>query len=55
VARGKSIDREKFKGMLDEYYRLHEWDESGVPTAELLARLKIGELWPAVEKETIGG
>ncbi|UCF91163.1 MAG: aldehyde ferredoxin oxidoreductase family protein [Desulfobacterales bacterium] len=47
VARGKSIDREKFKAMLDEYYRLHEWDEEGIPTRELLERLEISDLWPA--------
>ncbi len=47
VARGKSIDREKFTAMINEYYRLHEWDENGVPTAGLLARLKIEELRPA--------
>jgi len=42
--RGKAIDRDRFKAMLDEYYRLHEWDESGTPTAELLQRLEISEL-----------
>jgi aldehyde:ferredoxin oxidoreductase len=47
VARGKCIDREKFKAMLDEYYRLHEWDGNGVPTAQLLERLQIAELRPA--------
>jgi len=44
VARGKCIDREKFKAMLDEYYRLHEWDANGVPTPGLLERLQISEL-----------
>jgi aldehyde:ferredoxin oxidoreductase len=44
VARGKSIDREKFKAMIDEYYCLHEWDQAGVPTPELLQRLEIQEL-----------
>jgi len=44
VARGKSIDREKFKSMIAEYYRLHEWDENGVPTAALLERLRISDL-----------
>jgi aldehyde:ferredoxin oxidoreductase len=44
VARGKCIDRNKFKGMIDEYYRLHEWDENGVPTPELLQRLDIADL-----------
>jgi aldehyde:ferredoxin oxidoreductase len=44
--RGKRIDRQKFKGMLDEYYRLHEWDEAGIPTPELLKKLDIRDLWP---------
>jgi len=44
VARGKSIDREKFKAMIEQYYRLHEWDANGVPTPELLERLQIAEL-----------
>jgi aldehyde:ferredoxin oxidoreductase len=26
AARGKCIDRDRFEAMLDEYYRLHEWD-----------------------------
>jgi aldehyde:ferredoxin oxidoreductase len=39
IARGKSIDREKFKGMIDEYYELHGWDENGVPRPETLQKL----------------
>ncbi|UCE52722.1 MAG: aldehyde ferredoxin oxidoreductase family protein [Desulfobacterales bacterium] len=50
VARGKSIDRHKFKAMVDEYYQLHEWDEEGVPAPELLKRLDISDLWPSKEK-----
>jgi aldehyde:ferredoxin oxidoreductase len=46
VARGKSIDREKFKAMLDEYYKLQEWDAEGVPTPKLLKKLDIKDLWP---------
>jgi aldehyde:ferredoxin oxidoreductase len=42
--RGKAIDRGRFKAMLDEYYRLHEWDESGTPTPALLKRLDISDL-----------
>jgi aldehyde:ferredoxin oxidoreductase len=41
VARGKSIDRGKFTAMLDEYYQLHQWNEDGVPTPELLEKLEI--------------
>lgn len=44
VARGKSIDRDKFTAMIDEYYQLHEWDENGIPSPELLERLEIAEL-----------
>ena len=44
-ARGKKIDEEKFKKMLDEYYELHGWDENGVPTKETMDRLKIEELF----------
>ena len=36
-----------FKIMLDEYYRLHEWDAEGDPTAQLLERHQITELRPA--------
>jgi len=39
IVRGKSIDREKFRAMLDEYYELHGWDEHGRPRAETLAKL----------------
>jgi aldehyde:ferredoxin oxidoreductase len=39
VARGKSLDREKFKHMIDEYYELHGWDEGGVPSSETLKKL----------------
>jgi len=39
IARGKSIDRKKFKQMIDEYYELHGWDENGVPRPETLQKL----------------
>ena len=41
MAKGKCIDRAKFEQMLDEYYELHEWDNSGIPTEGLLRRLGI--------------
>jgi aldehyde:ferredoxin oxidoreductase len=43
VARGKKIDREKFRAMIDEYYELHGWDREGVPTRETLERLGIAD------------
>jgi aldehyde:ferredoxin oxidoreductase len=39
VARGKKIDREQFKKMIDEYYELHGWDKDGVPRPETLEKL----------------
>lgn len=39
IVRGRTIDREKFKAMLDEYYKIHEWDEEGVPKPETLKKL----------------
>jgi aldehyde:ferredoxin oxidoreductase len=39
IARGKSIDRDKFKHMIDEYYEFHGWDENGVPRQETLQKL----------------
>ncbi|MFC1945730.1 aldehyde ferredoxin oxidoreductase family protein [Chloroflexota bacterium] len=37
--RGKTIDREKFTKMLDEYYAHRGWDAEGKPTPETLERL----------------
>ena len=39
--RGKTIDREKFTQMIDEFYQHHGWDENGAPTPETLQRLGI--------------
>jgi aldehyde:ferredoxin oxidoreductase len=39
VVRGKSLDREKFRQLIDEYYELHGWDEEGVPRPETLEKL----------------
>ncbi len=41
IARGKKIEREKFEGMLDEYYELHGWSKKGVPSEETLKRLNL--------------
>ncbi|HKK90937.1 MAG TPA: aldehyde ferredoxin oxidoreductase family protein [Desulfobacteraceae bacterium] len=43
VIRGRCIDREKFAGMLDEYYQRHGWDDKGVPTRETLERLSLDQ------------
>jgi aldehyde:ferredoxin oxidoreductase len=36
---GATIDKKKFKKMIDEYYEHHGWDENGVPKPETLTRL----------------
>lgn len=39
--RGRTIDRDRFKQMIDQYYEHHGWDENGVPRPETLQRLGI--------------
>jgi aldehyde:ferredoxin oxidoreductase len=39
IAKGKTIDKEKFNKMLDEYYALHKWGSNGVPKKETLKHL----------------
>jgi len=41
LVRGRVIDRDKFRQMIDEYYELHGWDENGVPRPETLRKLGI--------------
>ncbi len=41
IVRGKKIDKDKFERMLDEYYRLHDWDQEGNPTLEALQKLDL--------------
>ena len=38
---GSTIDRKKFKKMIDEYYEHHGWDENGIPRPETLKRLDL--------------
>ena len=40
--KGETLDKEKFDGMLDEYYTLHEWDKkTSWPTRETLEKLDL--------------
>jgi aldehyde:ferredoxin oxidoreductase len=39
VVQGKSLDRDKFKQMIDEYYELHGWDKGGAPSPDTLRKL----------------
>jgi aldehyde:ferredoxin oxidoreductase len=41
--KGLKIDRDEFEKMLDEHYKLHGWDDNGVPTQKTLQRLGIDE------------
>jgi aldehyde:ferredoxin oxidoreductase len=42
---GNILDRERFMGLLKEYYRLRGWDsETGLPRAETLEALGLGDL-----------
>ena len=38
-ARGHVVSRKGFDAMLDEYYRLHGWDEQGIPKKRTVRRL----------------
>lgn len=43
--KGKILDRDRFEGMLKEYYRLRGWDaETGLPRAETLAGLGMDDV-----------
>jgi aldehyde:ferredoxin oxidoreductase len=44
VVRGKALDRDRFKTMLDEYYEHHGWDEHGRVKEETLERLELAEV-----------
>ncbi|HUJ90829.1 MAG TPA: aldehyde ferredoxin oxidoreductase family protein [Syntrophorhabdales bacterium] len=39
--KGQIIVRKEFDRMLDEYYRLHGWDNNGIPDSATLERLEI--------------
>ena len=46
---GNVLDRDKFTGMLKEYYRLRGWDEkTGLPTKETLTKLGMEDLFKAI-------
>ncbi len=42
-AKGEYICRKAFNEILDKYYRLHGWDENGIPLKETLKRLGLDE------------
>ncbi|HUT67793.1 MAG TPA: aldehyde ferredoxin oxidoreductase N-terminal domain-containing protein [Dehalococcoidales bacterium] len=49
-ATGNVLDRDKFSGMLREYYRLRGWDEeTGLPRADTLNNLGLEDLLPSFQ------
>jgi len=42
-SKGEVVSREEFSRMLDEYYRLHGWDEEGIPRRKTLKRLGLSD------------
>ena len=42
-SKGEVISQNEFNKMLDEYYRLHRWDENGIPQANTLKKLGLDE------------
>ncbi len=40
---GRTIDRQKFKKMVDEFYNHCGWDKKGVPTSETMQRLGLNQ------------
>jgi aldehyde:ferredoxin oxidoreductase len=48
---GNVLDRDKYRNMLSEYYRLRGWDEEkGIPLAETLSALGLNDMIPASGK-----
>lgn len=43
VVKGKKIDRKKFNGMLNEYYKFHGWNRQGLPTKKTLKSLGLDQ------------
>jgi aldehyde:ferredoxin oxidoreductase len=37
--KGKIISKEDFERLLDEYYKLHGWDDQGIPKKDTLQKL----------------
>ena len=47
--KGQSIDREETRRQLEEYYSRLGWDKYGIPLADTLRRLGLGELIPLAD------
>lgn len=43
VVKGKKIDKQKFNGMLNEYYKFHGWSRQGLPTKTGLKKLGLDQ------------
>ncbi|ASJ07673.1 tungsten-containing formaldehyde ferredoxin oxidoreductase [Thermococcus pacificus] len=50
--KGQHLDREKYDGLLSEYYRMRGWDERGIPKKETLEKLGLDFVVPELEQVT---
>ncbi|ASJ01702.1 tungsten-containing formaldehyde ferredoxin oxidoreductase [Thermococcus gorgonarius] len=50
--KGQHLDREKYDGLLSEYYRMRGWDERGIPKKETLKKLGLDFVVPELEQVT---
>jgi aldehyde:ferredoxin oxidoreductase len=56
IHKGKGIDKEKFVGMLDDYYEIVGWDkETGIPTRTTLESLGLKDIADDLEKLGVAG
>lgn len=42
--RESCLEEDRFNSMLGQYYRVHSWDEEGVPTNDTLSKLGVGQI-----------
>ena len=48
---GKTVEREAFEKMKDEYYALRGWDVNGLPTKARLEELQLGDIAADLQKQ----
>ena len=50
---GKTVEREAFEKMKDEYYALRGWDVNGLPTKARLEELQLGDIAADLQKQVL--
>lgn len=53
MAKGRTINREDFEKMLNDYYEIRGWDENGIPTREKCRDLDLENYRGNVEKKAL--